>query len=167
MDYDSTVNDQWDWLRPPQPPKQDSVYSSKAPAPPPIPGAAPEPRNAKVMLTETERTSPESEAVVREAALRLAATQYDPNFISVEQLGEMLNLLKNGQVITAHEEDLLSSDPVRRRFPEPPPGYPRDLLGDWQARHDSDMARGDLNRLTQSAEAISLLTRIRLTREMM
>lgn len=168
MDYDSTVSDQWDWLRPPRPPKSATQpeHPLGAPAPPPIPGED-RSHNARVYIAEERQPTPESEAVVREAALRLAASQFDPRHISGKQLMEMLALLRNGQVITASEHDMLRHDPVTRRFPDETPDHPRDLLGDWQSRHDTDLARGDMSRLIQSAGVLSILTRLRLTRELM
>lgn len=185
MDFDSSNSGQWDWLRPlseqrraaePQPPELPNARSTRPEAPPtpgpqlstdntpPEPAALPS--NGGAAPKQSGPTA-ESVSVVREAAVRLAATQYDPNHISRAEIRTMLDLLKNGHVITSDERDLLSHGPRGYAWPDSEPDHPRDLLGDWQARYDNAMASGNMGPLARSIEALSILTRIRMAREMM
>ena len=113
-------------------------------------------RGARAELSEdTTEISPE-------AVFRHAAQRYDPHRISPDELQDLIDLLYDGQAISARDYEILANGPTRAAGPSPDAGpeVQRDVVAAWQDQRVRDTARGDISAVESDSRALSIIGRL-------
>jgi len=102
--------------------------------------------------------------ISREASFLMAAAQFDPHHMSVNDLADMAGMLRQSGAIGAADHSLLlrGAGGSFDRFADP--DQPRDIIADWQMRLSGDMDRPDLRAIGGDTRALNILGRIAAAR---
>ena len=100
-----------------------------------------------------------------QASFVLAASQFDPQAITLQEASKLANQLLEGGAISRRERDTLASGPRDVDQLLIDSSATRDLLADFQAQLAGDVGRSDLRGIDESTRAVSILSRIVSLRE--
>lgn len=135
----------------------DSLPDVRPPSP-----AAVEPAAKPVSETEDQIS------VSPEAIFTFAASRFDPERITRDEVRSLADTLRDGGAISVRDRAILASTPQGRlqtAFFEHDPGTPTNLINEFQGRLAVDMANSDINAVEEDTRALAILGRLSGIRE--
>lgn len=132
-----------------------------AAAPPPTPPVRPAPLDA-----EQNRDAPpdgDRITVSPEAIFTFAASRFDPQRITRNEVGDLADVLRDGGAISIHDHALLAAPPDNRIRTSPfesDPSAPTNLVTEFQGRLAFDLAHSNIAAVESDTRALAILGRL-------
>ncbi len=128
------------------------------------PPAAPVAALSVSSVAETE----DQITVSPEAIFTFAASRFDPQRITRDEVRSLADTLRDGAAISIRDRAILASAPqggLQNALFEIDPATPTDLVSEFQNRLAIDMANADINAVEEDTRALAILGRLASIRD--
>ncbi len=103
-----------------------------------------------------------------EAIFTFAASRFDPQRITRNEVGDLADVLRDGGAISSQDHSLLAAPPdgrIRTSPFETDPGAPTNLVTEFQGRLAFDLAHSNIAAVESDTRALAILGRLASIRE--
>ena len=107
-------------------------------------------------------------SVSPEAVFTFAASRFDPERITRDEVRSLADTLRDGAAISVRDRAILASTPqggLQNALYEIDPATPTNLVNEFQNRLAIDMANADINAVEEDTRALAILGRLASIRE--